>query len=228
MGSSRPAFNRRQPRDCEIEKRRRDEIRSMRVVRADQQLMQIKNYRRRSLARTSCRAAATLLAALAFSVATARADDGAPSAATAPAQQATAAQGAPSQFSSALLSQINRESTALYGAVRPSIVRVQLPIPQWVQLASRSEVPNQRYATRPDPDLLRQLQRQFARVPGGGFIVVHEVMPTTSPDPRTAPDQGSAGPGGASPSGPGAGNPGSRAIKTLAPTAGFCRNPRWR
>jgi hypothetical protein len=114
---------------------------------------------------------------------------------------------------STTLSQLSKETTLLYAAVRPSVVRVQMPIPQWVRQFSQNQNPqnqNSQFVPRLiNPDLLRQLQSQMAQSPGGGFILVRQVTPTTAPvqqnadpsSPANTPPSGSPRSGAEQPAG---------------------------
>jgi hypothetical protein len=57
-----------------------------------------------------------------------------------------------------LLDQISQETQNLFQSVRPCLVRVELPLPKWIQPLSSSDNPLQKWGPRLDAGVLRKLQ----------------------------------------------------------------------
>jgi hypothetical protein len=82
-----------------------------------------------------------------------------------------------------LLEEINRQTQSLYRDVQAGIVRVQLPVPRWVQEAAASEDPLRRWEKVIDPAVKQKLEQQRALGNKGVPMRVTPVVlaPTTRP-----------------------------------------------
>src|SRR5688500_7414659 len=82
-----------------------------------------------------------------------------------------------------LLEEINRQTQSLYRDVQAGIVRVQLPVPRWVQEAAGSDDPLQRWDKVIDPAVKQKLEQQRLEGNKGVPVRVTPVVlaPTTRP-----------------------------------------------
>src|SRR5687767_5560043 len=82
-----------------------------------------------------------------------------------------------------LLEEINRQTQSLYRDVQSGIVRVQLPVPRWVQEAAGSDDPLQRWDKVIDPAVKQKLEQQRLEGNKGVPVRVTPVVlaPTTRP-----------------------------------------------
>src|SRR5688572_8962771 len=86
-----------------------------------------------------------------------------------------------------LLEEINRQTQSLYRDVQSGIVRVQLPVPRWVQEAAGSDDPLQRWDKVIDPAVKQKLEQQRLEGNKGVPVRVTPVVlaPTTKPAAAT-------------------------------------------
>ena len=87
-----------------------------------------------------------------------------------------------------LLEEINRQTQSLYRDVQAGIVRVQLPVPRWVQEAAANDDPLKRWEKVMDPAVRQKLELQ--RIQGNQGVPVRitpiVLPPTTRPASRPA------------------------------------------
>ena len=85
-----------------------------------------------------------------------------------------------------LLEEINRQTQSLYRDVQAGIVRVQLPVPRWVQEAAANDDPLKRWEKVMDPAVRQKLELQ--RIQGNQGVPVRitpiVLPPTTRPASR--------------------------------------------
>src|SRR5688572_32603036 len=86
-----------------------------------------------------------------------------------------------------LLEEINRQTQSLYRDVQAGIVRVQLPVPRWVQEAAASDDPLRRWDKVIDPAVKQKLEQQRLEGNKGVPVRVTPVVlaPTTKPAAAT-------------------------------------------
>ena len=94
-----------------------------------------------------------------------------------------------------LLEEINRQTQSLYRDVQAGIVRVQLPVPRWVQEAAASDDPLRRWDKVIDPAVKQKLEQQRLEANKGVPVRVTPVVlaPTTRPAatrPAKPPENG--------------------------------------
>src|SRR5688572_14319035 len=85
------------------------------------------------------------------------------------------------------LEQLNRETQSLYRDVKGSVVRVQMPVPQWVLEATAN--PMAKWEGRLDPDMKQKLEER----PTASSTIVRvdpEGTTTTQPTTRQSDDEG--------------------------------------
>src|SRR5688500_5392995 len=94
-----------------------------------------------------------------------------------------------------LLEEINRQTQSLYRDVQAGIVRVQLPVPRWVQEAAAKDDPLRRWEKVMDPAVRQKLELQRLQGNQGVPVRITPVVlpPTTRPASRPARASGDAG-----------------------------------
>jgi len=67
-----------------------------------------------------------------------------------------------------LLEELNRQTQSLYREVEAGLVRVQLPLPRWLQEASRQDDPLRKWEAALDPQVKRRIEEHQQRLLQGG------------------------------------------------------------
>lgn len=93
----------------------------------------------------------------------------------------------PSEQPAPMLERINAETQALYDHVKPGLVRVQLPVPKWMEQLGQRDNPANRWPL--DPQVKETLESQIGRTGGGQMqaIITPSTQPQTGSEPSTQP-----------------------------------------
>src|SRR3954447_7230247 len=83
----------------------------------------------------------------------------------------------PSERPAPMLERINAETQALYEHVRPGLVRVQLPLPKWMEQLGQQDNPINRWPL--DPQVREMLESQQGKLATGQMQAI--IPPTTQP-----------------------------------------------
>jgi PDZ domain len=89
----------------------------------------------------------------------------------------------PSEQPAPMLERINAETQALYEHVRPGLVRVQLPLPKWMEQLGQQDNPINRWPL--DPQVRETLESQQGKLATGQMQTI--ITPTTEPSASTQP-----------------------------------------
>jgi S1-C subfamily serine protease len=85
----------------------------------------------------------------------------------------------PSEQPAPMLERINAETQALYEHVRPGLVRVQLPLPKWMEQLGQQDNPVNRWPL--DPQVKETLESPQARIGSGQMQAIITASPSTQP-----------------------------------------------
>jgi len=92
----------------------------------------------------------------------------------------------PSEQPAPMLERINAETQALYEHVRPCLVRVQLPVPKWMEKLGQQDNPINRWSL--DPEVRQALEAQRQGIATGQM----QAIITPSTQPQSQPQSGAA------------------------------------
>lgn len=89
-----------------------------------------------------------------------------------------------------LLEELNRQTQSLYREVEAGLVRVQLPLPKWLQEAARQDDPLRKWDASLDPEVRRNLEQyQQKIIRGGTGRLSVRIGPATQPSAPAEPSQ---------------------------------------